>query len=58
MGSSVYVVMKEVQSSIGIAPQKPHEVLPTLKAAKERVDALNDKATENLYWYVRVPMRS
>jgi len=55
---NVYVIMKERQSPIGIAPQHPHEVQPTLKAAKARVTALNEKATTNLYWYEKVPMQA
>ena len=55
---SVYVIMKEWQIPTAIAPQLPHEVQPTLKAAKRRVTELNEKSTKNFYWYEKVPMRT
>ena len=52
----MYVIMKECQSPIFYFSPKPHEVVLKLADAKTRVRELNEKATTNHYWYVKVPL--
>lgn len=53
---SVYVIMKERTSAVTMFPQRPHEIHYKLDDTKRRVNELNAKATNNNYWYERVPV--